>query len=227
MRQGAYLIGLLLSVSLAHAGSAGATGSVALGFECVTRNLAGDCAIGESQLSLVLSDAGSGAVRFELSNAGPDGSVISEVYFDDGALLGATSIAAGPGVDFAPGARPPNLPGWRSLDPIFAATLGLAAESRPSPVMNGVGPGEWLAVEFDLRPGRSFQDVLAELASGELRVGLHVIAFESRGSESFVNLPVPEPGTGGLVAGGLLALAWRARSRCTDRSGRSSIAPDR
>jgi hypothetical protein len=220
MRRGAYLIGLLLSASLAIAGSSAAVGSVGLGFGCVTRNLAGDCAIGESQLSLVLSDAGSGVVHFEFSNAGPNLSVISEVYFDDGALLGAVTFSSGPGVDFRLGARPPNLPGWRTLDPLFLATVGLAAESRPSPVANGVGPGEWLAVEFELQPGLTFQDLIDQLTSGELRVGLHVIGFDSEGSESFVNRPVPEPASAGLVVGGLLALALRARSA---RRGRRDL----
>jgi hypothetical protein len=184
MRQRAYLIGLTLSATLAIAAPARAVGSVGLGFECVTQNRAGDCAIGESQLSLSLADAGSGVVRFEVANAGPERSVVSEIYFDDGAL-----------------------------DPAFRASVGLSSQSRPSPVANGIGVGEFLAIEFTLQGGQGFQDLIDQLASGELRVGLHVIAFDSQGSESFVNVPVPEPASGALLAGGLVALAWRARSR--------------
>jgi hypothetical protein len=213
MRQRAYLIGLTLSATLAIAAPARAVGSVGLGFECVTQNRAGDCAIGESQLSLSLADAGSGVVRFEVANAGPERSVVSEIYFDDGALLGSLTVLSAPGVDFEIGARPPNLPGWRSLDPVFRASVGLSSQSRPSPVANGIGVGEFLAIEFTLQGGQGFQDLIDQLASGELRVGLHVIAFDSQGSESFVNVPVPEPASGALLAGGLVALAWRARSR--------------
>jgi hypothetical protein len=56
-------------------------------------------------------------------------------------------------------------------------------------------------------------DVLNDLNTGALRVGIHVIGYGSGGSESFINVPVPEPGTGLLVGAGLLVLAAHRRRR--------------
>ena len=91
------------------------------------------------------------------------------------------------------------------------ATVGFSTQAMPSPVKNGVGPGESVAIEFTLQGGQTLQDVIDQLTTGQLRIGLHVIAFDSEGSESFVNRPVPEPTTAALVGGGLLALALRGR----------------
>lgn len=201
---------LVFAVVLLLAGPAGA---VTIGFECLTGNLAGDCAIGESQLTVELSDQGGGVVRFHFRNSGPAASAISEVYFDDGSLLALSNVIDGPGVDFEPNANPPDLPGGEDAVPPFEVTEGFLAESVPSPVMNGVGPGEWVMVEFTLQAGQTIDDVIAQLASGELRIGIHVIGFASGGSESFINVPVPEPGTALLVGGGLAALLARRRLR--------------
>jgi hypothetical protein len=86
-------------------------------------------------------------------------------------------------------------------------TEGFLAESVPSPVTNGVGPTEWVRIQFSLQGGQSFADVVDELTTGTLRIGIHVIGYGSGGSESFINEPVPEPGTGLLLGGGLLVLA--------------------
>jgi hypothetical protein len=79
--------------------------------------------------------------------------------------------------------------------------------------MTGVGPDEWVALEFALQGGQTIDDVIAELTTGQLRIGIHVIAFASTGSESFLNTPVPEPGTALLLGGGLLSLATLRRRR--------------
>jgi hypothetical protein len=55
-----------------------------------------------------------------------------------------------------------------------------------------------VAIVFDLQGTQTFQEVLAELHGGRLRIGLHVTAFANGASESLVNLPlslsqVPEP----------------------------------
>jgi hypothetical protein len=200
---------ILLAAVFAAAVYAASAQANPISFECITGNLPGDCAIGESQLSVEISDQGGGVVRFHFRNVGLDASVISEVYFDDGSLLALSTVIDGPGVDFEPDANPPDLPGGDSIVPPFEVTEGFLAESVPAPSQNGVGPGEWVMIEFTLQGGQTFADVLAELASGELRIGVHVIAFESGGSESFVN--VPEPAAGALLTGA--ALVARARTR--------------
>lgn len=184
-----------------------------IGFDCLTNNLEGDCAIGEAQLSVEVTDQGGGVVRFHFRNAGPAASSISEVYFDDGSLLALSSVIDGPGVIFEPDANPPNLPGGENAVPPFQVTEGFLAQAVPSPAENGVGPGEWVKIDFTLQGGQTLADVVQQLTTGELRIGIHVIAFQSGGSESFIHTPVPEPGTGLLLAGGLLALGARRRRR--------------
>jgi hypothetical protein len=183
--------------------------AASVGFGCITGNLASDCAIGEAQLHLAITDEGSGQVRFTFSNSGPLPSVISEIYFDDGALLGIASIIDGTGVAFQQDAHPPDLPGGNLASPPFEVTAGFLAEAVPSPAMNGVGPGEWVAITFNLRSGASYSDVLTQFSDGTVRAGVHVISFASGGSESFVNHPLPEPSAALLllvVAPGVVAL---------------------
>ena len=204
----AFFAGIVLIAVLFGAGQAQ---SNQIGFDCLTGNAPGDCAIGESQFIATLSDQGGGVVRFHFKNLGPETSVLSEIYFDDGSLLALSSVVDGPGVNFEPDASPPNLPGGNTATPPFQVTQGFLAESVPSPSMNGAGPTEWVAIEFTLQGGQGIDDVIAELTNGDLRIGIHVISFDSGGSESFINVPIPEPGTALLVATGLLALAASRR----------------
>jgi len=189
-----------------------------LGFESITDNLASDAAIGEAQLFVDVTDAGGGLVSFLFSNIGPNPSSITDVYFDDGSLLAIAQLidaddgtGGDPGVDFSPLASPPNLPGGQEADPPFETTQGFSADSdAPATPLKGVNPGETLEILFSLQSGQTFTDVVAELASGALRIGTHVQAFESGGSESFVNHPgtgVAEPGSMVLFTLGILGLA--------------------
>jgi PEP-CTERM motif-containing protein len=176
-------------------------------FGCITNNLAGDCAIGEAQLSVNVTSPAAGQIRFDLSNVGANAAVIAGVYWDDSgsALLGSiASIVDGTGVSFSANGSPPVLPGGASISPAFVVGFRVNADSPPP--MNGVGPGETLGVIFDLKSGVTPADVLAAMNSGALRVGLHVIAFASGGSESFVN-NVPEPTSALLLGAGVFGLA--------------------
>lgn len=206
---GLALPGALLSASSARA--------VAMGFGCLTNNLAADCAIGEAQLSVDVTDLGGGQVRFEFANAGPLPSVISEIYFDNGTLLGISVIDDSlPGVDFEAldeKVSPKNLPGADQASPPFEVTEGFATEPESPAETNGVGPSEWVAIIVDLQPGGTFADVVEELGNGDLRIGIHVSSFSSGGGESFLNAHAPEPGTALLLALGLLGLAALRRAR--------------
>lgn len=86
------------------------------GFECITGNLTGDCTIGESQLVMDVTDAtdpNGAMVLFTFSNLGPESSTIRGIYFDDGTLLGISSIINDPNdvvFENDPNAGPADLP---------------------------------------------------------------------------------------------------------------------
>ncbi|WP_372521447.1 hypothetical protein [Sulfuricaulis sp.] len=165
-----------------------------LSFFCITNNLAGDCAIGASQMTVTVSDPGAGQALFLFKNlAGGSAASITDVYFDDGTLLALSTITNGPGVSFSEDATPPNLPGGNNISPPFQTAKGFSADSNPPVQPNGVNPGEWLRIYFSLQSGSTFNDVINELGDGRLRIGIHVQGFSSSGSESFVNVPVPVP----------------------------------
>lgn len=102
--------------------SSAAVQAVPISFFCITNNNAGDCTIGETQLGVELSSFGIGSganggdeVLFTFTNTGPDQSTTSEIYFDDGSLLGIAGlidadegIGGDPNVDFSQGANPPT-----------------------------------------------------------------------------------------------------------------------
>jgi hypothetical protein len=183
------------------------------GFENITNNNAGDAAIGEAQLFVDVTAEGANQVRFTFQNTGPEASAIAGIYFDDGGLFsGIASISNVPGVNFAENGAPPVLPG--GVGPPVNFQVDFRLNATPPPPLNGINPNEQLSVILNLLAGQTFADTLAALQSGSLRVGLHVIAFDSGGSESFVNTTgvIPAPGALGLVLIGL-GLISRIRSR--------------
>lgn len=157
-----------------------------------------DGAIGEGQLFVEVDDPNpsDGQIDFIFTNIGLEASSITDVYFDDGTLLSIASITNTPSlVQFSQLASPPDLPGGNNLLPPFVTTLGFSADSDPPTESFGVNPGESLVITFDLQAGGVLNDVIDELASGVLRIGIHVQGYDSGGSESFVNNGViPAPG---------------------------------
>jgi hypothetical protein len=189
--------------------------AITLSFHNITHNSPPDSTIGEAQLLVDVMSASSGQVLFMFRNTGPHPSVISETYFDDGTLLGISSVNVGNvgNVTFHKGASPGDLPGGKAITPQFNVTAGFLAEANTPEPQKGVGPGEALGIVFSLINGKTYDDTLVSLADGTLRIGLHVKSFESGGSESFVNNPVPEPGTIFLLGAGLVGVATWARRR--------------
>lgn len=212
------LSGLAAALLLALGATAPAS-AASYGFDCISGNRAADCAIGEAQLQMDVEDAGGGNIAFTFTNVGSGPSSITDIYWDDDELFASIlSITNTPGlVEFSQGANPGNLPSSNSVSPKFQTTKGLLVDSDAPVQPRGVNPGETLVVTLSLISGKSFADVLADLADGDLRVGLHVqgMGKDTCGSESFVNDPtvIPEPGTAGLVGLGLLALATARRAR--------------
>ena len=173
-------------------------------FECITDNAAGDCAAGTSQLSGELVHLVEGEALLTIANDGSQDLVVARIYLESDLVVdlllsdfdeGSFSIRGGP----------PLLPGGgRSFEVSFSRL------ADPAPPKNGIGPGESADFTLVLEDGVSVADLI-----GDLRIGVHVIAFGDGGSESFVARPIPEPGTAALLAAGLAgtALVRRARRR--------------
>ena len=154
--------------------------------------------------------SGYSQVAFKFTNAST--SSLTDVYFDDGTLLGIASISdSGTTVSFSEGAKPANLPGGNYLTPDFKTTKGFSADSNPPVSPNGVTSGEWLTIIFDLQSGKNYQSVISALAlpngggTDDLRIGLHVQSFTNGGSASFVNVvtPIPEAKTYAMMLAGM------------------------
>jgi hypothetical protein len=181
-------------------------------FNCITNNTAADCATGEAQFALTVTDDG-GVVNFLFTNTGPNASSITDVYFDwtssTYALSGGVLTDSGTGVSFSWGASPPNLPGGNEIS--FKADIAADSNNPTQPM--GVNPGEWLNVAFTTQA-----DLIAGLNSLDLRVGIHTQGYVGGGSESLV-APIPEPETYAMMLVGLTLLSFKARRRIASFKG--------
>ena len=148
---------------------------------------------------------GGNIAQFTFYNDSTVQSTITNIYFDDGTLIGATmGIINGPGTDFDENEpNPNNLPGGNTIG--FDADREFNIGPEPAPPTNGInniGAGEWLTVEFALIGG-TLQDVLDELSNGSLRVGIRIQNFTDGSSESATAIPEPATvlmfGLGGLA----------------------------
>lgn len=194
-------------------------------FRACTSNDPVSVNIGIAQMSVTLSDLGSGQVRFDFFNAGAESSSLAQVYFDDGPFSGLGSlvdaddgVGGDSGVDFSTASGSLNLPsGENCPDGTFDATAGFKAD--PAGPVKGVNPGEQLGIIFNLESGETFDDVESDLASGEFRIGIHVIAYDNGESETYVSGPsdggtiITEPTTLVIFGLGLLALGISRRRR--------------
>jgi hypothetical protein len=215
-------------------------GSITYSFNNITNNNATNAQTGESQLTVEVSSVvgtgshGGDLVDFTFRNVGPNAASICDVYFDDGTLLGIAKIMQSSGVEFGLGASPKDLPGGNDIDPKFHTTKDFSADSEPAVQTNGVNPGEWVTIRFELINNQDYQGIIGALNRGlllqpgdnpdnpdpnfdTLRIGIHVQGFANGGSESFINgqplLTAPEPSTLALALTGIAGLAYVGRQR--------------
>jgi MYXO-CTERM domain-containing protein len=194
----------------ALAGVSGANATVIYNFSDITHNDAAAAAVGEAQLYVAIDQLTHG-VSFTFYNTGPAPCSITDIYMQDGPILGLATIIDGTGTDFEQGATPHNLPGGNLASPPFVATEQFSAQSQPPVQPMGVNPGEHVELDYTLISGKTVADVVHDLDSGALRIGLHVQGFASGSSESFVN-SVPTPGALAILGlGGLVMLRRRKR----------------
>ncbi len=120
-------------------------------------------------------------VRFEFHNDSTMYCSIADIYFDDGSLSKIIDIDLGPGTAFSKGANPSDLPNGNTLLPPFQTSLGFSVDSDAPPPHNGVesgqDPEEWVAIIFNFKAGTELDDVLNDLDTAELRIGVHAIGF--------------------------------------------------
>ena len=214
----ALLFGLLtLPAATAHADT--------FGFECVTNNNAGNCAILEAQMEVEVTSLDANTVQFEFSNSGPLASSIADIYFgDDTPLFNWGTLAvtgdSGSGVAFSTGCSPGDLPGG-SFD------AAACSDSDEPPAPNGVGPSEFVTLTADLLAGKTFADLIGAI-NEDFQFGIHVQAFANGGSEGgeadvptdvtdlpvdITDVPGAEPTTLLLLGSGLAAVGARLRRR--------------
>jgi len=191
----------------------------------------GNPQVGNQLFVDVIELANPNQVNFKFYNTGPAASSITDIYFDDGNLLGIASITNGSGTSFSQGASPPAPPGGTSVD--FNVSAGFLADSNPPVQPNGVNPGEFVTITFNLLPSAGgYAGVISALAlaqtnptvdiTGGLRIAVHVQGLSNGGSDSYINGPsttsggpvVPEPSSmaiAGLGALGFIGYGLRRR----------------
>ena len=161
-----------------------------------------------------------GKVLFTISNIGTTTSFIRQIYweFEPDDLLTAGGFSADDSegipelgdVNFAWDSPINNPPQGNIIN--FIADLEARADMGGSG-KQGVDAGETAAFLFD----GDFNEVLAALNEGSLRIGLHVQGIEpTDGSDSYVNTPpapVHEPAAMLLLGTGLIGLAGYGRRK--------------
>ena len=188
-------------------------------FYNITNNNPVNAAIGEIQLSVDITGVNNDIARFTFANAGPADSVIAQIYFEDtDGLMNFNSFDTfESGVYFEQITGSLNLPGGNQSFVNFTESYGFAA--KPPAPRNGIGPGESLAILFDLETA-DCNELISSIEQGQLRIGIQTVDFPDGNSESFITYPpgngvlIPAPASFGLcLIGSASALLLRRKNK--------------
>ena len=177
------------------------------GFNVITNNGSYGTSF-ESMLEVDINSVG-GNVAFTFRNLNADFQpYINGVYFDDNASVLSNYVSFPSSGDVVYQTKTTNLPAGNTIG--FDADWSFVAD--PPPTQNGINGGEEGTFVFSLLGGASFDDLIAAIGTGDLRLGIHVQGFRDGSSESYVN-EVPEPSTYLLLAMGIIGLmAYRKKA---------------
>ena len=181
-------------------------------------------AIGENQFFVDVMDAGSGYVIFKFRNTGPEPSFIRGIYFYDGLLLSIANVAnSSSGVSFTENASelvsPDHLPGDTNFKLVYSVKIrDLTDADSPGTLADGIDPGEWLEVLFELTStSYTSDDVITGLNNQEIVLGIQGQGFPYGGdndSAQFINNGIiPAPGAVILGSIGVGLVGWLRRRR--------------
>jgi hypothetical protein len=209
--------------------------SVELSFHRITSNNV--TSVG-SQLHCTVHAAtlASNYVEFTFTNVIGIQSNVSEIYFDDGTLLGTPTITNIGGTTFVSSPiNPGALPGSSGATPPFITSVGFSADSGTGHGIDSASRS--VTLRFALQGSQTFANTLAALSTpaylpgpgdppdhSSLRVGLHVRSVNPTGigdntSDSYVNntlmtVPLPPAAYAGLgTLGCVIGLGYIRRRR--------------
>ena len=226
------LVGVAISLCVASTSDA----SIQVGFSRITNNATVDVA---DQLGLEIMDNEEANAAYGLAltdnqalflftnNVGIDSS-ISEIYIDDGVIVGQYAVhnSLGGYTDFTGGgANPGDLPGGNDIG--FEAIHSFSADAQGNPELGVDSSADVLGIVYSVTTD-DLDGIQSALHTGVLRVGLHVVSINGSedASDGFVNDdpgapgetpggPIPEPGSLIVFSGLALCCAavcfWRKK----------------
>jgi MYXO-CTERM domain-containing protein len=151
-------------------------------------------------------------VDFTIYNKNTFWSSITKIYIDLGSLADdfpPVTITDGPGTNFS------EYPHWYKSSwrwygnnkAGYDVTLGATCPT----FKNGINPGEWVKISFELPENVTISDVIDEINSGDLRIGAGVTGMYF-GPKELSLVVTPDPATFTLLGLGAFGLLRRRRT---------------